>query len=400
MIRQMVRHKCVALLSIAGVISMGMQPLMAREAKRGESDSVPTWAVQVLTGTGKVKTFSRGPEPLLASRAHQPSSADVERIRQQLLTEKFSTDPVKATAAARALRLFDILNTKDAVKRRAAVRELGVKVTEEPANDGRDGMIRTFTAGGKPRVRLFVPAKQIVIVAEAKPVEFGGPSADGTQTGRWKIGSTCYWDANDSGPDQCSPNSGRWKDDGNDGCYFDGGDSGPDQCEPAVAGTGTGDTGGYSCYYDGHPEPCASQEYYDEALSVYTQSLADYDNLMSDIAATDAEVAAWCSANPGQCDDDELASRSGPYASDSYANCVTDGIIAAGSAILFGSAVWDVGAIFAGPVAGITVAAVAGPLAVALGAGLVAAGAYGAYRECNRALPRDPLLILRPTLNY
>lgn len=50
--------------------------------------------------------------------------------------------------------------------------------------------------------------------------------------GRWKVGDdgVCYFDAEDSGPDQCDPTPGRWKDDGNGGCYFDENDSGPDQC--------------------------------------------------------------------------------------------------------------------------------------------------------------------------
>jgi hypothetical protein len=55
--------------------------------------------------------------------------------------------------------------------------------------------------------------------------------------GRWKLGDNgeCYFDAGDSGPDQCDPTPGRWKDDGNGGCYFDAADSGPDQCTPPEA---------------------------------------------------------------------------------------------------------------------------------------------------------------------
>lgn len=49
------------------------------------------------------------------------------------------------------------------------------------------------------------------------------------EAGRWKIGyGKCYWDANDSGPNQCSP--GRWK--VNNGCWFVVNDTGPDQCVP------------------------------------------------------------------------------------------------------------------------------------------------------------------------
>jgi hypothetical protein len=52
--------------------------------------------------------------------------------------------------------------------------------------------------------------------------------------GRWKVDGNggCYWDANDSGPDQCEATLGRWKVDGNGGCYWDATDSGPDQCAP------------------------------------------------------------------------------------------------------------------------------------------------------------------------
>ena len=55
------------------------------------------------------------------------------------------------------------------------------------------------------------------------------------QDGRWKDDGNggCYFDPEDSGPDQCSPAPGRWKDDGNGGCYFDASDSGPNQCQPA-----------------------------------------------------------------------------------------------------------------------------------------------------------------------
>jgi hypothetical protein len=51
-------------------------------------------------------------------------------------------------------------------------------------------------------------------------------------TGRFKKdGNRCYWDANDLGPDQCTPTKGRWKKDGSR-CYWDANDSGPNQCDP------------------------------------------------------------------------------------------------------------------------------------------------------------------------
>jgi hypothetical protein len=49
-----------------------------------------------------------------------------------------------------------------------------------------------------------------------------------------KDGDTCRWDANDTGGDQCRPASGRWKKDGN-ACTWSASDSGPDQCNPRQA---------------------------------------------------------------------------------------------------------------------------------------------------------------------
>jgi hypothetical protein len=50
--------------------------------------------------------------------------------------------------------------------------------------------------------------------------------------GRFKDqGGSCVWAADDDGADQCKPPQGRWKVDG-DRCYWDGKDSGPNQCNP------------------------------------------------------------------------------------------------------------------------------------------------------------------------
>jgi hypothetical protein len=56
------------------------------------------------------------------------------------------------------------------------------------------------------------------------------------QDGRWKLGGdgSCYFDPDDSGPDQCSQTEGRWKLGGDGSCYWDPADSGPNQCEPAT----------------------------------------------------------------------------------------------------------------------------------------------------------------------
>lgn len=46
-----------------------------------------------------------------------------------------------------------------------------------------------------------------------------------------KNGDSCVWDASDKGPDQCQPPAGRFKKDGSR-CVWDASDSGPNQCNP------------------------------------------------------------------------------------------------------------------------------------------------------------------------
>jgi hypothetical protein len=46
-----------------------------------------------------------------------------------------------------------------------------------------------------------------------------------------KNGDTCVWDASDRGPDQCTPRTGRFKKEG-DKCVWNASDSGPNQCDP------------------------------------------------------------------------------------------------------------------------------------------------------------------------
>jgi hypothetical protein len=71
----------------------------------------------------------------------------------------------------------------------------------------------------------------LVVVGAATAAGLAG------QDGRWKLGDdgSCYFDATDSGPDQCSPVPGRWKLGGDGSCYFDPTDEGPDQCTPPPA---------------------------------------------------------------------------------------------------------------------------------------------------------------------
>ena len=66
----------------------------------------------------------------------------------------------------------------------------------------------------------------------------GGPNQCTPMTpGRFKKGGddSCTWDANDKGPDQCKPPKGRWKQGGDGSCSFDPKDDGPNQCNPRRA---------------------------------------------------------------------------------------------------------------------------------------------------------------------
>jgi hypothetical protein len=91
---------------------------------------------------------------------------------------------------------------------------------------------------------LWLTGTTIATVALGVAVAAGGSDL----VGRWKVnGTQCYWDATDTGPDQCNPNAGRWKLNGTT-CYWDGFDSGPDQCNPNA---GRWKWSGSACYWDG-----------------------------------------------------------------------------------------------------------------------------------------------------
>ena len=100
------------------------------------------------------------------------------------------------------------------------------------------------------------------------------------QDGRWKLGGdgSCYFDASDSGPNQCEPSrstpgqqsAGRWKLGENDTCYFDPNDSGPDQCT-APSSTGAGRwklRGDGSCYFDANDSGVNQCEPANEAVRI------------------------------------------------------------------------------------------------------------------------------------
>ena len=69
---------------------------------------------------------------------------------------------------------------------------------------------------------------------------------------KWDGRGGCYWEPNDSGPDQCSPPPGRYKYNGSGSCYWEPNDSGPDQCSPVPPPPPAGrfKLGPSGCYWD------------------------------------------------------------------------------------------------------------------------------------------------------
>jgi hypothetical protein len=88
-------------------------------------------------------------------------------------------------------------------------------------------------------VRLVLPVLLLTL---------GMSAVDAQQKGRYKKdGDNCVWDANDSGPNQCTPRTaGRFKKDG-DKCVWDSNDKGADQCKPP---SGRFKKNGDACVWD------------------------------------------------------------------------------------------------------------------------------------------------------
>jgi hypothetical protein len=83
------------------------------------------------------------------------------------------------------------------------------------------------------------------------------PAGGAQNRGRYKKqGDTCVWDANDSGPNQCTPQTkGRFKKSG-DACVWNADDTGADQCRPK---TGRFKKSGDKCEWDAKdsgPDQC------------------------------------------------------------------------------------------------------------------------------------------------
>ena len=103
-----------------------------------------------------------------------------------------------------------------------------------PAATGSDGLARISgdPAGAGPAVQQKGRYKQDGEACLWDANDSGPDQCTPRVVGRFKkSGDACVWDAKDKGPDQCQPPSGRWKTEG-DRCVWDPKDSGANQCNP------------------------------------------------------------------------------------------------------------------------------------------------------------------------
>jgi hypothetical protein len=199
-------------------------------------------------------------------------------------------------------------------------------------------------------------------------------------TGRWKAGSgdECYFDENDTGPDQCDPVAGRWEN-GSSSCEWNPAGSGENECEPPDAET--------VCYYQGEPDTCATEQELDDLSTLLAAAEADIELMEDQYESEYAEYEEWCDENPGQCDEEESL-RSGPTSDDVF-GCGAEAVAAVGA--VAGAALTVVS--FKSMVTAGLVTSVGGVLAAALVGGVVvgiAAIAVSSWWSCWRAIPRIP----------
>jgi hypothetical protein len=329
---------------------------------------------------------------------------DIARFRTSVAALESSGNESLKRRGKRLSTWLAVASAANANERRAAISKLNVSTVLSRPGDGRDGYLKTFIAGGKARVQHFLmPSAPGIQLAPGQTA--GGPSENApVLVGRWKVGDSggCYWDGEDTGSDQCSPVTGRWKVDG-DACYFDDQDSGSNQCSPAtgqweVVGincewnhSGTGDDEceppGTDCYSDGAIDTCATQQEIDDALALV--AAAEYElEFMAQQLAEDFD--SYCTNNPTHCFD--ITPPGGPVAPS--LNCVAHAVAASaefviGGGLLAGAAKF----LRLGRVGVLTATIMGGSGAIVVG--VAAATAVVAW---NCFYPEEPLPAIQP--NY
>ena len=295
MIRRMFRLKSAAVAGIVGTVTLGLQPVMASEASAApEAAWVRTPSI---SGIERFSTTQHVPAaaPEATWSARQTAAADVQAARSLVSELLKSSDPAKVALGKRISPWLDVASATTQAERHAAIQKLPVTVILTSPKSGRPGILKTFVVGGKVRASRFVPAAFTLPNPGVEPEGdgVGGPHLAVEMDGRWKSDGNggCYWDAADSGPNQCTP-PGRWKI-GTE-CYWDANDSGPDQCTPPNPPS--------TCYFDGAPADCATQQDIDDALALVASATAEVEQAQADADAEMEEIEAYCDQNPGACD--------------------------------------------------------------------------------------------------
>jgi len=382
---------CVA---IAAASTLAWQPLVAAgfHESSPSSGSNSTWSVQIFDKAGTPRDLPAVPPTETRKESLKPTEAQLRELRQELTLMKLGANPAYVARAERMLNLLDIITSKSRSERHEKIQKLGVAVTSTPALDGRVGTIKTFSLAGKPRARIFVPARSSVPGLVHESASLGGPFVP--EDGRWKSDGNggCYWDANDSGPDQCDPTSGRWKSDGFGNCYWDANDSGSDQCQGNNGENGPGGATEPVCYYQGEPDTCASAQDGEDNLALVVSLDAD----IADAQAQYDETVAYC--NQYGCN--EPAPVSGPSGDgDLMKGCGEKLTLAVLEGVTAGFARYALYAT-AADIAGGAIVATGLLAATAMGAvfavGLFAYAAVEAYHACHRYEPIEDNEVFSP----
>lgn len=185
MIRQMACLRIPALLAALGIASAGTPTVIIAAALEGPTHSTESkagWVVEVRDNRGNVVDFDKlRLQPASRDKLTSPAlPVDIDKARQELTGLKFSTDPRTVARATRLLQYLDIATAKTPAERHARIQKLPVTITTAPATDGRDGVVKSFAAGGKIRLRLFVA--NIGHAPEESTAHRAGPA----------VGDECY----------------------------------------------------------------------------------------------------------------------------------------------------------------------------------------------------------------
>ena len=331
MSRPTFRKKVVALIAIASVSSAGMPSVLAAswDASR-RSETASGWSVEFPERVGSRTKTDREGSPRVQLRELGTGDLDVDEAKRQIRAMNNTGDQKVIARAARLKLLLDIASATTSADTHKLVAQLPVQIVRSAPTDGRSGVVKSFISGGKTRARLFVPAPVDITVSSAN--EIGSQSGPSASTGRWKLSNEgCYWDANDGGPDQCSPNQGRWKI-GNSGCYWDGNDSGPNQCDPEAP---PGGGGSVTCSDDEGEAPCATSAEVEDMMSIYAAGQVELAAAQADYDAATAEIEAYCSANPWACQEDSNEVISGPNSCPLWPKCITEAAVAGAAVASF-----------------------------------------------------------------